>query len=107
MSIFRLVAGGAVKPSFISLKLWSRKSDAIDLLQPVFDLRCLDACALGGFLHLSQADVREDCMIHLGGAFGLSSMFEMARRAVLNVRVKRGRLPLKKRSIIGMTDDAS
>ncbi len=45
-------------------------------------------------------------MIHLGGAFGLSSMFEMARRAGLNVRVKRGRLPLEQRSIVRVTDDA-
>ena len=34
-------------------------------------------------------------------------MLEMTRRAALNIGMKRGRLPLKKRSIIGMTDDAS
>src|SRR6266700_7135965 len=104
MSIFRLVAGVAVKPSFISLKLWSRKSDAIGLLQPVFDLRCLDVCALGGFFHLSQADARERGMIHIGWPHGASAMFEMAWRAALNICVKRRRLPLKQRSIVGMAD---
>ena len=75
MSIFRLVAGGAVEPSFISLKLCSGKSDAVGLLQPVFDLHCLGACALRGFFHLSQPDAREGGMIHIGGAGSSSAMF--------------------------------
>src|SRR6266700_7260291 len=106
MSILRLVAGGAVERSFISLKLCSGKSDAVRLLQPVFDLDRLGAYALGGFLHLPQADAREDGMIHIGGTGTSSAMFEMTRCAALNVRVKCGWLSLKKGSIIGMTDDA-
>jgi len=106
MSIFRLMAGGAVQPSFTSLKLCSGKSDAVGLLQPVFDLHCLGARAPGGFFHLSQADAREGGMIHIGGTGSSSAMFEMTRCAALNVRVKCGWLSLKKGSIIGMTDDA-
>src|SRR6266571_8989227 len=106
MSIFRLVAGGAVEPPLISLKLCSRKSDAVGLFQPVFDLHCPGALAPGGFFHLPQADAREDGMIHIGGTGSSSAMFEMTRCAALNIGVKRGRLPLKKCSIIGMTDDA-
>src|SRR6266568_4313051 len=106
MSILSLVAGDAVQRSFISLKLCSRKSDSVRLLQPVLDLHRLRACVLGGFFHLSQAETREDWMIHLGGARGPSAMFEMTRRTALNIGVKCGRLPLKKRSIVGMADDA-
>src|SRR6266536_2342264 len=105
MSILRLVAGGAVERSFISLKLCSRKSDSVRLLQPVFDLHRLRACILGGFLQLSQTNPCERGVIHLGGARGSTAMFEMARRAALNIGVKRCRLPLKKRSIVGMADD--
>ena len=106
MSIFRLMAGGAVQPSFTSLKLCSGKSDAVGLLQPVFDLHCLGARAPGGFFHLSQADAREGGMIHIGGTGSSSAMFEMTRCAALNVRVKCGWLSLKKGSIVGMADDA-
>ncbi len=106
MSIFRLVAGGAVERSFISLKLCSRKSDAVRMLQPAFDLHRLSAYALGRFFHLSQADARERGMIHLGWPRGPSAMFEVTRRAALNICMKRGRLPLKKRLIVGMADDA-
>src|SRR6266542_3666409 len=106
MSIFRLVAGGSAEPPLISLKLCSRKSDAVGLFQPVFDLHCPGTLAPGGFFHLSQADAREDGMIHVGGTGSSSAMFEMTRCAALNVRVKCGWLSLKKGSIVGMADDA-
>src|SRR6266568_5439729 len=106
MSILRLVAGGAVERSFISLKLCSGKNDAVRLLQPVFDLHSLRACILGGFFQLSQTNPCERGVIHIGGARGSSTMFEMAGRAALDVRVKRGRLPLEQRSIVRVTDDA-
>ncbi|PYJ44987.1 MAG: hypothetical protein DME85_13960 [Verrucomicrobia bacterium] len=50
---------------------------------------------------MSQTNPCERGVIHLAGARGSSAMFEMARRAALNIRVKRGRLPLKNSAAIG------
>lgn len=106
MSIFGFVTSNAVKRLFFALKSCARKRDSVHLLQPLFDLRRLDACAFRRFFHFPQADSRKRDMIHIRCPRASAAVFEVARGAALNVRMKRCWLALKERSIVGVADDA-